>query len=424
MQRLISNARLLDPGNIDQVGDLLIKHGKIAAIGSVENGLYPADRKQIIDAQGWVVVPGLIDMHVHFREPGQTHKETIETGCLSAARGGVTSVCTMPNTTPANDSVTVTRFIMEAAAKVCGARLYPVAAISKGLEGRRLCDFEALKQSGAIAVSDDGLPVKNSQFMREALEAAGKAGLLVISHSEDMELARRSGVNEGPISRRMGLSGNPNASESIMVMRDIALSELTGCPIHIAHVSTRESVRAIREAKQRGIRVTAETAPHYFTLTDEAIDRYGTNAKMNPPLRSHLDREAIRNALADGTIDVIATDHAPHAEFEKKLPFADAPNGIIGLETSLPISLKLVKAGVISLTTLIEKMSINPARILGIESGLKIGHVADLTLIDLKKRDRLDATEFRSLSRNSPFDQWDVEGNAVMTIIGGEIVYS
>jgi len=377
----------------------------------------------IIDASQKLVVPGLIDMHVHLRDPGHEYKETIETGGLAAAFGGFTAICCMPNTDPVNDSRQVTEYILKKAKKADTVRVYPIAAISKGLRGENLCEYGELKDAGAIAVSDDGNSVMNSQLMRRALEYAGGFDLPVISHCEDLDLASGGAMNEGAVATQMGLSGIPNAAESIMVLRDIALSELTGIPVHIAHVSTRESVSAIRDAKKRGVCVTAETTPHYFTITDTAVRDYNTNAKMNPPLRTEQDREAIWQGLADGTIDVIATDHAPHSIIEKAVEFDQAANGIIGLETSVSLSLKLIETGIIGITDLIEKMSTNPARILGLENGLKTGRAADITIIDPEISYRINADRFQSLSRNTPFNGWDAKGKAVLTMVGGKIVY-
>jgi dihydroorotase len=423
MLMLIKGGRVIDPGNLDGIMDILISNGKIAEIKKAgwQTDEYPELR--IIDASGKIVTPGLIDMHVHLREPGHEYKETIETGCLAAAFGGFTAVCTMPNTNPVNDCRQVTEYILQKAQSTDTVRVYPVAAISPGLKGDGLCEYGELKVAGAVALSDDGNPVMSSQLMRRALEYAKGFELPVISHCEDLDLAAGGAMNEGAIATRMGLAGIPNASESIMVMRDIALCELTGVPIHIAHVSTEESVRAIRDAKKRGIPVTAETAPHYFTLTEESVKEYKTNTKMNPPLRSGHDREAVCQALADGTIDVIATDHAPHSSIEKEVEFDKAANGIIGLETSVSLALKLVENGVINMTRLVEKMSTNPARILGIETGLLVGRPADITIIDPERSYRVNADSFRSLSRNTPFDGWDMKGKAVLTMVGGKIVY-
>lgn len=433
MQVWIHGGRVLDPGLLDGRFDILVDGGRIA-------GIFPADpdrkRPEIppdsatdripdrtIDASGLLVVPGLIDMHVHFREPGQEEKETIETGMAAAACGGFTSVCTMPNTRPAADSPETVSFILAKGRARAGTRIYPVGAITHGLKGDILCDFKALQSAGAVAVSDDGMPVMNSQRMREAMERAKELDLLVISHSEDLNLAAGGAMNEGEASRRMGVRGIPGAAETIGVMRDIALAELTGARLHIAHVSTAGSVRAIRDAKARGVSVTAETAPHYFTLTDRDVLKYGANAKMNPPLRSEMDREAVCRGLADGTLDAIATDHAPHTPREKAGNFADAPNGVVGLETSLAVSLRLVENGCLSLARLIEKMSINPARILGIDNRLKTGNPADITLVDPRAAHRIDAAAFKSKGRNTPFDGWTVTGRAVMTLVDGEIVF-
>jgi len=423
MLTLIKGGRVIDPGNLDGIMDIVVENGKIVEIkkGVLING--DNTELTIIDASQKLVVPGLIDMHVHLRDPGHEYKETIETGGLAAAFGGFTAICCMPNTDPVNDSRQVTEYILKKAKKADTIRVYPVAAISKGLRGENLCEYGELKDAGAIAVSDDGNSVMNSQLMRRALEYAGGFDLPVISHCEDLDLASGGAMNEGAVATQMGLSGIPNAAESIMVLRDIALSELTGIPVHIAHVSTRESVSAIRDAKKRGVCVTAETTPHYFTITDTAVRDYNTNAKMNPPLRTEQDREAIWQGLADGTIDVIATDHAPHSIIEKAVEFDQAANGIIGLETSVSLSLKLIETGIIGITDLIEKMSTNPARILGLENGLKTGRAADITIIDPEISYRIDAERFQSLSRNTPFNGWNVKGKAVLTMVGGKIVY-
>ncbi len=435
MSMLIKGGGVIDPGNIDGVMDVLIDGGRIleVAVNILERYPHGVDRgkstdpaatiDQIIDATGNIVVPGLIDMHVHLREPGHEYKETIESGSRAAACGGFTAVCAMPNTNPVNDNEQVTNYILRRAGEVNGVRVYPVGAVSKGLLGQRLCEFGELKAAGVVAVSDDGCPVEDNQLMRRALEYAKGFGLPVISHSEDRSLAGGGVMNEGAVSTRMGLAGIPNAAESVMVMRDIALSELTETPIHIAHVSTAESVRAIRDAKARGVQVTAETAPHYFTLTDAAVAAYDTHAKMNPPLRSQKDRDAICRGLADGTIDAIATDHAPHAVIEKEVEFDRAANGIIGLETALPLGLNLVENGILTLVDLVEKMSKNPARILGLDSGIRVGARADITIIDPDTVFTVNAAKLHSLSRNTPFDGWEMKGRAVQTIVGGRIVF-
>ena len=421
---LIKGGRVIDPGNLDGIMDILIKDGKISEIKEHGSKLKAQSSKlKVIDASGKIVTPGLIDMHVHLREPGHEYKETIESGCLSAAYGGFTAICPMPNTNPVNDNGQITEYILKKAGIADTVRVYPVAAISKGLNGKSLCEYGELKEAGAIALSDDGYPVRDSQLMRRAMEYAKGFSMPIISHCEDLNLAANGVVNEGAVATSMGLAGIPNAAESIMVMRDIALCELTESRLHIAHVSTKESVQAIRNAKKRGVKVTAETAPHYFTLTEDAIKGYNTNTKMNPPLRSSQDREAILEGLADGTIDIIATDHAPHSYIEKEVEFDQAANGIIGLETSVSLSLKLVHDGVISLTGLIEKMSTNPARIIGIENGIKIGYSADITIIDPDLSYKIDSGKFQSLSRNTPFNGWDMKGKAVLTMVGGKILF-
>jgi dihydroorotase len=425
MNILIKGGQLIDPDMIDTTADILIEDGYIKRIEPVidaKAGKVPSDMT-VLEMHGRIITPGLIDLHVHFREPGHEYKETIQTGCQAAAAGGFTGVCTMPNTEPVNDNQQVTEFILKQSRRAGGAKIFPIATISRGSKGIQLSDFGELKAAGAVGVSDDGLPVMDSQLMRHALEYARQFGLLVISHCEDLNLLADGVMNEGFVATRLGLAGIPNVCESVMVMRDIALAELTRASVHIAHVSTRESVRAIRDAKKLGIPVTAETAPHYFTLTDEAVEGYDTHAKMNPPLRSRQDREAIRNGLADGTIDVIATDHAPHSSFEKDIEFDNAANGIIGLETSLPISLQLVRDGVLSLAELIDKMAVRPAQILGIDNHLTVGNPADLTIIDPDYQFTIDAGQFRSLSRNTPFDGWQVQGKAVMTMVNGRIVF-
>jgi dihydroorotase len=426
----ITGGRIMDPGHFDGDGDLQVIDGRIAAVipaGSAasagQGSKSPHRDFRVIDARGKIVCPGLIDLHVHLREPGFEHKETIASGCLAAVCGGFTAVCCMANTRPVNDDAGVTQFILTRAAQSGLARVYPVAAVTKGLEGRALCDFENLKAAGAAALSDDGRPLLDSRLMRRAMEIAAQLKMPIIAHSEDPYLVEGGVMNEGSVARELGVAGIPNAAESIMVQREIALSELTGAPVHIAHVSTHESVRAIREAKTRGVPVTAETAPHYFMLTEEAVRRHGADAKMNPPLRCEADRSAIRQGLADGTIDCIATDHAPHAPDEKAAGLEMAPNGIIGLETAVPLGLSLVSDGILPLSGLIAKLSTRPARILGIPNGLRTGMPADITLIDPSLEFTVDAADFKSLSRNSPFVGMKVKGKAVMTIVAGQVVF-
>ena len=428
MQTLIHGGCLVNPGRIDGFRDILIEDGvitQIAAGGELLN--LPADAGErttrLINATGKIVTPGLIDMHVHLREPGFEHKETIATGCRAAVAGGFTAVCAMPNTNPVNDSPEITAFMLETARKAGLARVYPAGAITRRLSGEILCDYAALQSAGAVAFTDDGCPVENDDMMEAALEATGKLGMTIISHSEMMDLAGNGAMNMGPVAQQLGWEGIPNAAESVMVEREIALSEKTGARMHIAHVSTAESVAAIRVAKKRGIPVTAETAPHYFTLTDAAVEKYGTRAKINPPLRSAKDRDAILQGLADDTLDVIATDHAPHSNKEKAADFPQAPNGITGLETSLPLCLRLVADEVLSLDALIAKMTTNPANVLGVQSGLGIGKPADVTIIDPDLEYEVTRESFHSKSGNSPFIGWHLKGRAIATIVDGHIVY-
>lgn len=444
MRIRLKGARVLDPGNIDEFKDIIIADGVIEAIVdpagkdepfrdeqlclSAENGNatqkgHPDKSMVEIDITGMVAVPGLIDMHVHLREPGYEYKETIETGLRSAAKGGFTAVCPMPNTSPVNDNSAITSFMVSRAREIGGCRLYPVGAITRGSKGESLCEYGDMKRAGMVAISDDGRPVSNSRVMRRAMEYARGIGLPVISHAEDLDLARDGAMNEGVVATRLGIKGIPNAAESTMVMRDIALAELTGASLHIAHVSCRESVEAIRHGKSRGVKVTAETAPHYFTLTDEACSGYDTNAKMNPPLRTEDDRQAIIEGLADGTIDVIATDHAPHSILEKDVEFDRAAFGIVGLETSLGLSMKLVQDGRISFEELIRKMAKNPAALLGIDNSLKPGNSADITVIDMDSFWSVNPGTFLSKSRNTPFTGFSLKGEVYLTLVQGRVAY-
>ncbi len=426
MKTLLKRGRVVDPSQgLDEISDILIADGKISRIGkNLKSGIATAETV-VIDLSGLIVTPGLIDMHTHFRDPGFEYKETIDSGSAAAAAGGFTSVACMANTNPCNDNRSVTEYMLEKA-KRCGlVRIYPVGAISQDLKGKALAEYGDLKDAGIVAVSDDGKPVMNSHLMRMALEYAGSLGLPVIAHCEDADLSVGGLMHEGFVSLELGLPGIPPLSEELMISRDILLSGYTGSPLHIAHVSSQGAVELIRSAKAKGIPVTAETAPHYFTLCDEDLKTYDTNLKVSPPLRSREDVSAIREGLRDGTLDVIACDHAPHAETEKALEFEYALNGMIGLETSLALSLRLVADGVLSLSQLVEKMAANPAKILRIAQGTLLPDVsADLTVVDPNLLWKVDVRNFRSRSRNCPFDGWTMQGKAVMTMVAGEIKHN
>lgn len=429
MRLLLRGARVVDPSQpIDGKMDILVENGKIVRVAKniykarTQTGADAPSNLKILDLRGKIVVPGLIDMHTHLREPGFEYRETIQTGCEAAAAGGFTAIACMPNTAPVNDNHSVTGSIIRKARECNLCHVYPVAAISRESEGLALAEFWDLKDAGAVAFSDDGKPVMNAALMRRALEYASSLDMPVISHCEDLHLTAGGVMNEGFVSTELGLAGIPGMAEEVMAARDILIAEFTGAAVHIAHVSTAGSVRLIREAKTRGIRVTAETAPHYFTLTDEAVREFDVNAKVNPPLRGIEDVTAVKEGLRDGTIDVIASDHAPHATTDKDVEFDDAAFGMVGLETSLGLSLKLVADGILTLEQLIMKMSTAPARILGIPGGtLKTGSTADMTVIDPAAAWTVDRERFRSKGRNTPFHGWDMKGKAVMTIVGGEI---
>lgn len=420
MNILIKNGHVIDPANkVDEKLDVLLSDGKIALLG--KPGSIPADGAQVVEASGKFVVPGLIDMHVHLREPGFEYKETIKTGTAAAKAGGFTSVCSMPNTNPVNDNRSVTEFILSEA-NDAPARVFPIGAITKGSKGEELAEMAELHSAGCVAVSDDGKPVMSAAIMRRAMEYSKIFDMPVISHCEECTLSDKGVMNEGFVSTELGLHGIPAAAEEVMVARDIALAGLTGCRVHIAHVSTAGSVRMVREAKARGVKVTAETCPHYFTLTDEAVRGYNTMAKMNPPLRTEVDVAAIKQGLKDGTLDVIATDHAPHAMDEKSVEFDYAPFGIVGLETALGLVFKLVHEGVLTITEAVRKLSLNPASILKINKGtLSVGADADITIIDPDVEWTVDSSQFKSKSRNTPFDGWKLKGRAVQTIVGGRL---
>lgn len=418
MNILIRNGHIIDPANtVDEKLDLLVADGKVAKLG--KPGSLSAEGAQAVDATGKLVVPGLIDLHVHLREPGYEYKETVATGTAAARAGGFTAVCCMPNTNPVNDCRSVTDLILAQAAKAGSARVFPIGAITKGSKGEELAETGELVDAGCVGISDDGKPVPGSAVMRRALEYAKTFGIPVVSHCEDQGLAAKGVMNEGFVATELGLRGIPNAAEDVMVARDIALAELTGSRLHICHVSTAGAVRMIREAKQRGIRVTAETCPHYFTLTDEAVRGYNTLAKMNPPLRTAEDVAAIKAGLKDGTLDAIVTDHAPHGMDEKTVEFDAAPFGIVGLETSVGLSLRLVQDGILTMGELITRMSTTPGRIIGHGGTLAVGADADITIIDPDLEWTVDASQFRSKGRNTPFGGWKLKGKAIQTLVGG-----
>lgn len=420
---LIRGGRVVDPASgRDEMADVLLAGGKVEAVG---RALGTPDEAEVLDATGLVVAPGLIDLHTHLREPGQEELETIATGAAAAVAGGFTAVCAMPNTDPVCDNQGVVGFVVGQAQRAGKARVYPIGAISVGQKGAQLAEFGELVGAGAVAVSDDGKPVMSSHLMRTALEYARVFGIPVADHCEEMTLAEGGAMHEGLVSTRLGLKGIPAAAEEIMVARDILLAELTGGHVHLCHMSTRGSVELIRRAKERGIAVTAEACPHHFTLTHEACEGYDTNAKMNPPLREAEDREAIRLALRDGTIDVIATDHAPHHYDAKEREFDQAPNGIIGLETALPLAMaELVETGLLTLPQLIERMSTIPARIFHLPGGsLARGAAADVVVLDPAVNWTVEPSAFFSKSRNTPFSGRKVRGRAEHTVVRGQVVY-
>jgi len=421
MNLLIKGGRVIDPSQgLDEVLDILVIDELVKEVGK---GLSAPTGAEVIDATGKYVTPGLIDMHVHLRDPGLEYKEDIISGTKAAAAGGFTSVCCMPNTKPAIDNKAIASYIINKAKDVGLCNVFPVGSITYGMNGERMSEMGELKEAGCVAVSDDGKPVASAELMRRALQYANGIGIMVITHAEELSLVGEGVMNEGFTSTEIGLKGIPRVAEDIATARDVMLAEYTNAPIHIAHVSTMDSVRIIREAKARGVKVTCETAPHYFTLTDDAVRGYNTNAKMNPPLREATDVAAIKEGLKDGTIDCIATDHAPHHLDEKDVEFDAAMNGIIGLETSLPLSLTLVTEGVLTLNQLINKMSCNPSSILGLNRGtLKNGAIADITIIDPEKVWTVAADKLFSKSKNSPFIGWEVKGGAVTTIVNGNLV--
>jgi dihydroorotase len=416
----ITNGRVIDPSQgIDQVTELWIRGEHIHGIGPQPQ----VQASRTMDAAGKIVCPGLIDMHVHLREPGREEDETIATGTAAALAGGVTSVACMPNTEPALDSQAAAEFVYLQAARAGKANVFPVGAITKGRQGAELAEMGGLVEGGAVAFTDDGSPVVSAEIMRRALEYCRMFDKAILSHAEDLELTRGGVMNEGFESMRLGLRGMPAAAEEVMVHRDIALAELTGGRLHILHVSTAGSVDLIRRARQRGVRVSGEACPHHFTLTDKNLQTFDSNYKMAPPLRTEEDVQALIAGLKDGTLEVLASDHAPHAPEKKMRDLNEAPNGIIGLETLLPICiLSLVEPGHITWPQLIEKLTTNPARVLGIERGtLRPGAVADVTIIDPSVEWTIDPRKFRSKSRNCPFGGWKVRGRAQAVIVSGAV---
>jgi len=422
MNALIKGGRVLDPANgVDAVEDLLIQDGKISRLGP---GLKAPDGTPTIDAADKVVCPGFIDIHVHLREPGYEYKETVATGTKAAAAGGFTAVACMANTNPVNDNRSVTDYLLAKARSEGFVRVYPIGAVTRGLEGRELAELAELAEAGCVAYSDDGHPIMNSALLRRAMEYTLPFGLPIISHAEDAHLVQGGVMNEGVVSTELGLGGRPATAEEVMVARDCCLAELTGAHVHVAHISTAGAVRLVKEAKARGIRVTAEVTPHHLLLTEEAVRGYDPNTKMNPPLRTKRDQEALLEALADGTIDCIATDHAPHALSEKEGDFDGAAAGIVGLETAASVLLdRLVRPGLLDLKTLIARLTAGPARVLNLPGGsLAPGIEADVTILDLERELTIDPSGFHSKSRNTPFGGWRVTGMPWMTLIGGRVV--
>jgi dihydroorotase len=422
---LLKGGRLVDPSQgIDDDVDVLLEDGRVAEVAP---RIKPRGG-EVVEAEGRIVCPGFIDIHVHLREPGREDKETIATGTRAAAAGGFTAVCAMPNTDPVNDRAEVTRAILERARVGAVVRVYPIGAITRGSKGEELAEYGDLREAGCVAVSDDGRPVASARMMRRALEYARAFGLTVIDHCEEPSLAEGAAMNEGPVSTILGLRGNPTVGEAIMVERDILLAELTGGKVHIAHISAAASVDAVRRGQARGVRVTAEATPHHLLLTDELVREtgYDTSTKMNPPLRGEADRRAVLEGLRDGTIECIATDHAPHSVDDKKVEFDHAAFGIVGLETAVPLCLdRLVAAGVLDLQRLVALLSTNPARVLGLPGGtLAPGSPADVTVLDLGRRVKVMPEKFETKGRNTPFGGWTLKGGPAMTIVAGRIAWS
>ena len=421
---LIKGGRVVDPSQgVDETLDLFVEDGLVRDLAR----RIPAKGAQVVDASGLVVCPGFVDLHTHLREPGREDKETIATGTRAAAAGGFTAVCAMPNSDPVNDTAGITRAILERARSEGVVRVYPIGAITKGSRGEELAEYGDLREAGCVGVSDDGRPVASARVMRRALEYAKALELTVIDHCEEPTLVEGASMNEGPVSTLLGLKGAPAAAEAVVVERDVLLAELTGGKLHIAHISTARSVEAVRRAKARGVRVTAEATPHHLLLTDQAVkdSEYDTSTKMNPPLRSEADREAVVAGLRDGTIDCIATDHAPHTLDDKRVEYDQAAFGIVGLETAVALCLdRLLRPGLIDLPRLVELLATRPARILDLPGGTLVsGSPADVTILSLDKRRKVDPSRFASKGRNTPFAGWTLRGGPVMTIVRGQVVW-
>ena len=422
MKLLIRKGRVVDPvGGIGGVMDILVEDGRVAVIGSE----LTAPSARVIDARGLTVCAGLVDMHVHLREPGFEYKETIETGCLAAARGGFTSIAPMPNTRPATDCPERIALVRQKAAQACGVHVWPIGAVTWGQKGQALTDAAALKKAGAVVLSDDGMPVQNANLLRDALIRCRRQELTILSHCEDADMVKNYAVNEGRVSRALGLPGRPAIAEELQVMRDAMLAEETGAAVHICHISTARSVEIVRQFKKKGVPITCETCPQYFALTEDELLSRGTLARVNPPLRTRLDVEGILAGLKDGAIDVIATDHAPHSAEEKARPLPEAPSGMVGLETALAVTLtSLYHTGVMDLSDILRKMTINPAFILRIPKGrLSLGGGADFTIFDPDEEWTVDPEQFASKGRNTPFAGRTLKGRVKYTIVDGKIIY-
>lgn len=422
MKLLIKNGHVVDPASKkDAVLDVLVVDGKIKKLE--KNIKESVDRT--IDAKGLIVAPGLVDLHTHLREPGFEYKESIRTGSLAAAAGGVTTIVCMANTNPVNDNAVITSYIMKKAQEEAVVNVLPIGAISKNLEGKTLAEIGQMAEAGIVGISDDGRCVMDTALMRKAMQYARGFGLMVVSHAEDECLSGHGSINEGIVATELGLPGSPNAAEELIVARDIALAELTKAHLHIAHMSTRGSLELVKAAKKRGVAVTCEVTPHHLFLTDEAVRGYNTNASVRPPLRSAEDAKALIQGIKDGVVDTIATDHAPHASFEKEVEFTQAAHGMVGLETSLALCLQLVEDRIIKLSDLLRLMSANPAQILGLKNkgNLKVGADADIAIFDPKEKWKVEPAKFSSKSHNTPFGGWALKGKVKYTIVSGKVVY-